>query len=157
MAWLRISFGIIIILLSGVGAYFAGGYKEQIETLVGLAATVFAIFSGFSITIISIVGGLDSVLASFSWKQLQAYEQTFHAKILRQAILCALYSLALCLSLAIIAVGKEHSWHLWLSRGFVFISLVSLFSSLILPFTLCSLYRQRYELLMQEKGAPKIK
>lgn len=155
-SWDRIVLGGIAVLLSGVAAYFASGFQDKMKDVVELAATVFAIFSGFSLTIISIVGGLDSVVASFSWRQLQDYEQTFHAKILRQAVLCSLYALALCFAFILIAIGKDHPWHLWLSRIFVFIASCSLLASLVLPFNLYGLYRQRYELLMREKGAPPV-
>ncbi len=141
-------------VLSLVIAYFTPVFICQLNDILDLAIEVFAIFSGFSLTLLGIIGSLDSVLSSFSWKQLQNYKSTFEAQIIRQAMICTLYSVVLCLAFVLTALDSYNPIYLWVSRVFVFLSCFSLLASVSIPFTLYDLHRQRYEYMMKEKGAP---
>ena len=157
IAWLRLGYLFITLIVSVVLTYFVPCYIDQMSKLLQTAIGVFAIFTGFSMTLIGIIGGMDSVLHLFSWQQLQSYRSTFHGKIIRQAIICSMYALALCLALVLLALDdKTKVAYLWVARGFVFFASYSLLASLAVPFHLYDLYTERYELLLTEKGAPKI-
>jgi hypothetical protein len=106
--------------------------------------------------VIGIVGGLDSVLSSFSWQNLQLYEESFNAKIRRQAYLCVLQLISLCLALILTAIGDKDIAYITISRVFVFFACVSLLTSFTFPLSLHAIHKERYELLMCERGAPSI-
>lgn len=154
-AWRRLLFALLCFVASGVVTYVVPYDATRMDGLANIATTAFSILFGFSLTIIAVVGGLDSVLASFSWESLQRYKATFCAKILRQCALCLSYFVALLLALALTALEQRSCAHIVVARLFVFIACFSLLASFSMPFALCGLYSERYELLMEGKGAPK--
>lgn len=144
----------VILGLSAAAAYSTPLFISRLGSVLDLAIEVFAIFAGFSLTLLGIIGSLDSVLASFTWKQLQNYKATFRAKIIRQALICMLYSIVLCLAFVLAAIGPSAPGYMCISKIFVFLSSFSLLASVTIPFTLYDLHCQRYEFMMKNKGAP---
>jgi hypothetical protein len=127
------------------------------KELIALVTTIMPILTGFTMAVMGIVGGLDSVLSSFSWKSLQRYETTFNAKIRRQSYLCVLQLLSICFALAVTAIGDKDIAYMHLCRLFVFFSCFALLTSFTFPLSLHAIHKERYELLMNERGAPPIR
>ncbi len=154
-AWGRILYVFLCILISAAAAYWTPVKPDQLEKMANIAAAVFSILFGFSMTIIAVVGGLDTVLGSFSWESLQRYRDTFSAKIFRQSLLCLMYFVSIIASLLVVVIDPLTIYYKVVSRVFIFMVSFSFFCSLTMPFSLHNLYCERYEFLMKDKGAPK--
>ncbi|NDV20938.1 hypothetical protein GO013_16120 [Pseudodesulfovibrio sp. JC047] len=146
----------VALLLSAAVAWAIPFFIQQLDEILRVAIKIFPIFIGFSVSMIALVGSLDSTVASFSWEQVQAYQDTFESKMRRQAAICLCYALALGLALILVALGKAHVGYNWLARGFVFVSSFSLLISFTIPISLYKLHCEKYELLLESKGAPRI-
>lgn len=155
-AWGRICYLLLSIAVSSVVAYFAPEYAARIKDLVALVTTIMPILTGFTMAVIGIVGGLDSVLSSFTWQSLQKYEETFNAKIRRQSYLCIMQLISLCAALIVTAIGDKDVAYMHFCRLFVFSSSLALLTSFTFPLSLHAIHKERYELLMLERGAPHI-
>lgn len=154
-AWRRILYFILCTMISAITAYYTPTKPEQLEKMANIAAAIFSILFGFSMTIIAVVGGLDTILGSFSWESLQKYRDTFSSKILRQSLLCLTYFVSIIASLLVITIEPCSIYYKFLSYFFVFMVSFSFFCSLPMPFSLHRLYCERYEFLMKDKGAPR--
>lgn len=154
MAWGRLGWGLFCFAISVVVAHVAPYNAERLNSTANIAATVFSLLFGFSMTIVAVVGGLDSVLSKYSWEVLQRYKDTFGAKILRQCFLCLLYFVATLLSLVLVILAPNECAHKIVSRLFLFAVSFSFLLSFTMPFSLYGLYIERYTLLMKQKGAP---
>lgn len=154
----RVSGLVLGIAASIAAAWFLPCYIGEMKTLVSTATTIFSILSGFSLTIIGIVGGLGTGLASFSWQQLQSYKDTYSARLWRQVLLCLCHVIALILAMVLVGLESESgtTLYIWIGRAFVFSACLGLCAALVAPFSLVNLYAERYELLLHEKGAPPI-
>lgn len=154
-AWGRLAYAFVCILISMVVVYYVPVKPDQLERVANIAAAVFSILFGFSMTIIAVVGGLDTVLGSFSWESLQRYRDTFSAKIFRQSLLCLMYFISIISALLVVMIDPSTACYKVVSRFFIFMVSFSFFCSLSMPFSLHRLYCERYEFLMKDKGAPK--
>lgn len=153
-AWGRIIWGAFCLLGSALAAHVIPYDGTRIITLANVAATVFSILFGFSMTVIAVIGALDSVLSRYSWQILQRYQKTFGAKVLRQCLLCLTYFCVTLLALVIVALVPDTCLHRVLSRGFIFLVTLAFLLSFAMPFSLYGLYMERFRLLMVQKGAP---
>jgi len=154
-AWGRLVYAFLCISISMIIAYYTIIKPDQLEKVANIAAAVFSILFGFSMTIIAVVGGLDTVLGSFSWESLQRYKDTFSAKIFRQSLLCLMYFISIISALLVVVIDPATICYRFMSKLFVFMVSFSFFCSLSMPFSLHRLYCERYEFLMKDKGAPK--
>jgi len=154
-AWGRIAYAFACIFISAAVVYCVPVKPDQLEKVANIAAAVFSILFGFSMTIIAVVGGLDTVLGSFSWESLQRYRDTFSAKIFRQSLLCLMYFVSIISALLVVMIDPSMGYYKVVSRFFIFMVSFSFFCSLSMPFSLHRLYCERYEFLMKDKGAPK--
>jgi uncharacterized membrane protein YidH (DUF202 family) len=146
----------IVLLLSTAVAWATPFFIQQLDEILKIAIKIFPIFIGFSVSMIALIGSLDATVGSFSWEQVQAYQDTFESKMRRQAAICLCYALALGLALILVALGKSHVVYNWIARVFVFASSFSLLISFTIPISLYKLHCEKYELLLESKGAPSV-
>lgn len=144
------------LLLSAAVTWATPFFIQQLNEIIAIAIKIFPIFIGFSVSMIALVGSLDSTVASFSWEQIQTYQDTFESKMRRPLYICLCYALALGLALILVALGGEHKAYPWVARGFVFVSSFSLIVSFAIPVSIYKLHCEKYELLLETKGAPPI-
>jgi len=119
-AWARILYVSLCVLVSAAAAYCTPVEPDQLEKMANIAAAVFSILFGFSMTIIAVVGGLDTVLGSFSWESLQRYRDTFSAKIFRQSLLCLMYFVSIIASLLVVVIDTSTVYYKVVSGFFYF-------------------------------------
>lgn len=142
---------LIILVASGLFAYFLPfPDKDLFYRLLTLLVPLLAILFGFSLTIISIIGGIDQNLHQHSWSSLVNYERTFKKKIFWQSILCLFYLLAIIISLFAVALEPLDALYCLLMRGAYFLLSLSILASLCLPISLYRLYKERYALMKEE-------
>ncbi|WP_297160270.1 hypothetical protein [Desulfovibrio piger] len=147
----------IALAIGAIGAFFFPIDRLVVENqynIFAVAISVYPVLFGFSITIIAIVGGLDSVLTGLSWQRLAVYRATFENKMLRQALLGVIYLAVLALALILQILPKDGEFYFWGGKLFIFLAIVSLLCSFAMPFILHDLHTAKYEQLMLEKGAP---
>ncbi|MCH5277725.1 MAG: hypothetical protein J1E80_07830 [Desulfovibrionaceae bacterium] len=132
-------------ILGVAGGYFSDHLSRDIlDRLLPLVFSVHTVLAGFFLTIIALVGAMDSVVGQLSADALRAYRKSFQNQLLRQTLGCIT-----CLITVITAFMLE----IWFCRAMVcilaFMVIISLAWALSVPYTLYCLFNERYEFLIE--------
>ena len=118
-----ISFKLVAIILAGfvaigVTAVFGGSWTYKNTDALIIMATVFSVFAGFTIAVITLLGDPD-ILYSGSWRIASAHRRQIRRGLRRQAALLYVYLVVLGLTFAAVLLSNiegESALARWLER-----------------------------------------
>ena len=152
----RIAGIIFCLLCSGASTFMTELIKpDQWSALTSITCSVFPVLFGFSITVMTIAGGMDTTATFLSWERLQIYQDTFEGKLIRQCLLGVSCFITIIFSVILHITPQDLQAFYWLSKIFVFFGSFSLLIALTIPFSLFMLYSEKYDQIIDEKRSAK--
>jgi hypothetical protein len=132
-----------------VGAYHAQPYMHQNADAVLIIITVFTVFAGFLIAIITIIGD-PIMIPEGSWRVAEGGRDKMERRLVLHIFLFILYLITIGLLFAgsIIDKALEHKESLlkvWIERSYLFIGITSFLLTFALPATLLEMQKTRYD------------
>jgi hypothetical protein len=136
------------IIGAGAAAYYAQPAAEKNPDLILIIITVFAIFAGFLIAIITIIGD-PVMIPEGSWRVSELGRDRMEGRLLWHIILFCLYLATIGLLFVGVVLEKTLQdgslWKLWIERAYLFFGIVSFLLTFMLPASLLEMQRARYD------------
>lgn len=154
----RILFIICCIVLGAVGSYYSQPYMSKNADAVLIIITVFTVFAGFLIAIITIIGD-PIMIPDGSWRLAEGGRERMERRLVWHILLFVLYLLTIgflfagaILEKAI--TGEHHEiWKVWVERTYLFMAITSFLLTFALPAALLEMQRARYDAEIERRRA----
>jgi hypothetical protein len=147
---MRSLFICICVVIGAVVAYYAQPYVHDNADVVLIVTTIFTVFAGFLVAIITILGD-PSLVPGGDWKIAENRRKNIESTLMWHNYLFAMYliTLALIFSSAVIknvpvAIIPEIV-KVWIDRGYLFFGASSFMLSFALPFALQRIQMRRLD------------
>jgi len=145
---LRPLFIIVCAFVGGLAAYFGQPAVHKNPDLILIIITVFTVFAGFLIAIITIIG--DPIMIPHgSWQIAELRRDAMISRLNWHVGLLICYLLTIGLLFTGVVLEKvldEHSlWRLWVERSYLFIGVTSFLFTFALPAALVHMQSARYD------------
>ncbi len=145
---MRIIFFLFCIAAGIAGAYYAQPFVANNSDLVLIVITVFTVFAGFLIAIITIIG--DPILISEgSWRTSEGGRARMRQRLNLHIALFTLYLITIALLFAGViaekAMGDYNTIRVWIERGYLFFGITSFLLTFGLPISLIEMQTNRYD------------
>lgn len=142
VAWWRISYFIFAVGLSLILSVAFGDRLPNDPDTLGMIASIFAILSGVLIAVISILGD-PSMLMDQSWRNSYVRANEVQRKLHRNTNVFVVYIILLAVLFSYMLSRPNDEWYWLAQRLAFFLTSVSFFVSLALPYSLIAIQRQR--------------
>lgn len=135
-------------LVGGLAAYFGQPSVHKNPDLILIIITVFTVFAGFLIAIITIIG--DPIMIPHgSWRIAEVRRDAMMSRLNWHVGLLICYLLTIGLLFTGVVLEKaldEHSlWRLWVERSYLFVGVTSFLFTFALPSALVQMQSARYD------------
>lgn len=136
--------------IGGLGAYVCQPFVDPNSDAVLIVITVFTVFAGFLVAIITILGD-PALLPEGSWRAAENRRDTLERRLIWHSWLFTAYLITIGLLfvgvvLAKVQLSDDHLWiKTWTERGYLFFGITSFFLSLALPWALMGVQRHRVD------------
>jgi hypothetical protein len=144
----RACFIFLCCLIGGVAAYYAQPAVHKNADLVLVIITVFTVFAGFLIAIITIIGD-PIMIPQGSWRISELGRDRMEGRLFWHIALFFLYLLAIALLFTAVVLEKILSEHdtlkTWIERACLFVGITSFLLTFALPASLLQMQRARYD------------
>jgi hypothetical protein len=151
---MRLLFIAFCVVVGAVSAYYAQPYVHNNPDLILIVVTVFTVFAGFLIAIITIIGD-PLMIPEGSWRVAEGGRARMEQRLNVYTTLFIFYLITVGLLFIGVILHKalpEHSaWTLWIDRGYLFFGVTSFLFTLALPKALLDLQRARFEAETQRR------
>jgi hypothetical protein len=142
---------ILICLVAGAaGAYFCQPFVDPNSDAVLIVITVFTVFAGFLVAIITIVGD-PALLPNGSWRTAEARRDNIERRLIWHSWLFTAYLVTIALLfvgvvLAKVPLSTEHRWMKdSIEYGYLFFGITSFLFSFALPWAFMTIQRNRVD------------
>jgi hypothetical protein len=146
---MRAAFILSCFIAGGVSAYYAQPYARHNSDLVLIIVTVFAVFAGFLIAIIAIIGD-PLMIPDGSWRVAEGGRQRMEQRLTSHVTLFFLYLLTIAVLFVGVVLDKaptdESVWKMWIDRIYIFLGVSSFLLTFALPVAMFELNKTRYEI-----------
>ena|SRR6185437_442441 len=145
----RLIFAIFCIGVGAWGAYAAQPFMHHNADAVLIIITVFTVFAGFLIAIITIIG--DPIMVpEGTWRLAEGGREKMERRLVLHIVLFTAYLITIGLlfagSILDKALGDEESTlKLWIERAYLFVGISSFLFTFALPSALLEMQRARYD------------
>jgi hypothetical protein len=140
-----------ILACAGVGAlsaYFAQPYVHQNSDLILIIITVFTVFAGFLIAVITIIGD-PIMIREGSWRIAEGGRGTMQQRLLWHVVLFVLYLITIGLLFVGVVLEKALPSYspilVWIERTYLFVGVTSFLFTFALPLALLQMQQARYD------------
>jgi len=146
----RLLFLVLCIMGGLAGAYYAQPYMHHNADAVLIIITVFTVFAGFLIAIITIIGD-PIMIPEGSWRVAESGRDKMEDRLLLHIILFVLYLITIGLLFAGSILDKALTGHpesilkIWIERSYLFMGITSFLLTFALPGTLLAMQKARYD------------
>jgi hypothetical protein len=144
----RALFIILCLALGGVGACYAQPYMHHNADAVLIIVTVFTVFAGFLIAIITIIGD-PIMIPEGSWRVAEGGRHRMEGRLVWHIVLFVFYLITIGLLFTGVILDKALDEHnalkLWIERAYLFVGISSFFFTFALPAALLEMQRARYD------------
>ena len=135
-------------LIGALAAYYVQPYAQSNSDLTLIIITVFTVFAGFLIAIITIIGD-PIMIPEGSWRIPELHRDRMEAMLFWHIVLFCLYLLTIgLLFVGVIlerALDHHNLWRLWIERAYLFLGVTSFLLTFLLPSSLLRTQRARYD------------
>jgi len=150
----RYVFALFCLVAGGISAYYAQPYVHHNSDLVLIVVTVFTVFAGFLIAIITIVGD-PALIPDGSWRAAEGGRLRMEQRLATHVALFFLYLVTIALLFVGVVLDKalsEHNlWKIWIDRAYLFLGVSSFLFTFALPIAMFQLHAARYDLETQRR------
>jgi hypothetical protein len=144
----RVAFVLLCCLIGGFSSYYAQPAVHQNPDLVLVIITVFTVFAGFLIAIITIIGD-PIMIPQGSWRISELGRDRMDNRLFWHIVLFFLYLLTIALLFVGVILEKtlpDHdTWKTWIERTYLFLAVNSFLLTFALPTSLLKIQRARYD------------
>jgi hypothetical protein len=144
----RLFFILVCIAVGLISAYYAQPYLDKNHDLVLIIITVFTVFAGFLIAIITIIGD-PIMIPQGSWRISELGRDRMEGRLFWHIVLFILYLATIgLLFIGVIlerALSQNDIWRIWVERAYLFVGITSFLFTFILPASLIEMQRARYD------------
>lgn len=143
-------FILLALIFGGAVAYYAEPYVRNNPEAIGALLTIFTVFAGFLVAIVTILGD-PSLIPSGSWRSAENNRDEIEARIIRNVWLFTSYLVAIGLLFVAIVLSKiptelvGESVRIWIARAYIFFGAFSFLLTFALPHSLLRLQRARVD------------
>jgi|SRR5579883_1600543 MFS family permease len=134
--------------LAAIAAWYGQPYVYHNSDFVVIVVTVFTVFAGFLIAIITILGD-PSMIPDGSWRIAEARRDNIEKRLLTHSYLFILYLITIGFLFAGVLAQKAFEEHnsvrVWIERVYLFLGVFSFVLSFGLPISLMRLQRARVD------------
>jgi hypothetical protein len=145
---MRVVFISICTAIGAVTAYYAQPYTHHNADLILIVATVFTVFAGFLIAIITIIGD-PIMIPDGSWRIAEGGRERMDQRLGWHVALFILYLLTIGFLFAGVildkALSEDSLWKIWVDRFYLFFGVTSFLFTFALPSALLEMQRLRYD------------
>jgi MFS family permease len=144
----RLVFIICSAALAAIAAWYGQPYVHHNSDFVVIVVTVFTVFAGFLIAIITILGD-PSMIPDGSWRIAEARRDNIEKRLLTHSYLFILYLITIGFLFAGVLIQGAFTEHdsirVWIERVYLFLGVFSFILSFGLPISLMKLQRARVD------------
>ncbi|QAY95907.1 hypothetical protein CWB41_09355 [Methylovirgula ligni] len=144
----RLGFIFLCAIVGAVSSYYAQPFVDQNSDVILIIITVFTVFAGFLIAIITIIGD-PGLIPSGSWRIAEGRRNQMYQRLSWHVVLFTLYLLTIALLFVSVILEKalcEHQfWRLWIERAYLFVGITSFLFTFALPSALMEMQQARYD------------
>jgi hypothetical protein len=144
----RALFIILCLALGAVGAFYSQPYMSHNADAVLILVTVFTVFAGFLIAIITIIGD-PIMIPEGSWRVAEGGRDRMEGRLVWHVVLFVLYLVTIgLLFVGVIfdkALNEGDLLRIWIERAYLFVGISSFFFTFALPAALLEMQRARYD------------
>ena len=144
----RAFFILLCFALGAVGAFYAQPFMHGNADAVLIIVTVFTVFAGFLIAIITIIGD-PIMIPEGSWRVAEGGRDRMERRLVWHIVLFVLYLITIGLLFvgAILdkAINEQEALKIWIERAYLFVGISSFFFTFALPAALLEMQRARYD------------
>ena len=145
----RIFFIIACIILGAIGSYFSQPYMTKNADAVLIIITVFTVFAGFLVAIITIIGD-PIMIPEGSWRLAEGGREKMEHRLVWHIVLFILYLITIGLLFTGTILEKAIEDHhlflkVWIERTYLFMAITSFLLTFALPAALLEMQRARYD------------
>lgn len=147
---MRIIFFVVCLGLSATAAYYGEPYIHNNPDAVLVFATVFTVFAGFLVGVITIIGD-PTLIPEGTWRAAEVRRESIEARLVNHIWLFMLYLIAIGLLFALVIVHKAPSdivsecIKVWVGRLCLFVGVLSFLLTFGLPGSLLKLQMARID------------
>jgi hypothetical protein len=146
---IRALFILLCLALGAAGAFYAQPYMHGNADAVLIIVTVFTVFAGFLIAIITIVGD-PIMIPEGSWRIAEGGRDRMERRLLWHIVLFVLYLVTIGILFVGAILDKAITGHheplkIWVERAYLFVGISSFFFTFALPAALLEMQRARYD------------
>lgn len=145
----RAGFISIAVVSSFILTYLFSDHLSNKPDVLGIVATIFSIFAGVLIAVISILGD-PSMLLDHSWRHSYLSAQETQRNLHRQTDIFILYVILLVAVFVFMICDQEGRVFVYVQRCVFFLISLAFFGSLSLPFTLKEIQRARLDRVINQ-------
>lgn len=143
-------------LVGALAAYFGQPAVDKNPDLILIIITVFTVFAGFLIAIITIIG--DPIMVPHgSWQIAELRRDAMISRLNWHVGLLICYLLTIALLFTGVVLEKtldEHSlWRIWVERSYLFVGVTSFLFTFALPGALVQMQSARYDAEIERRRA----
>lgn len=138
------------VTVGAVSACYAQPYVDPNSDAVTIVITVFTVFAGFLVAIITILGD-PVLLPEGTWRAAEVRRDTVERRLIWHSWLFTAYLVAIALLFIGVVLSKaqlapNHLWiKEWIERGYLFVGITSFLFSFALPWTMMTIQRRRVD------------
>ncbi len=147
---MRLVFLSICLLIGGFAAYYGQPYTKDNSDLITIMITVFTVFAGFLVAIVTVLGD-PSLVPGDGWRSIESRREGLLDRLVLHSWLFVLYLVAIgflfCGALiekAPTAVVTENV-KLWIDRAYLFFGVSAFAMSFALPWALLTIQTSRLD------------
>ncbi len=136
--------------IGAAAAFYCQPYVKDNSDAVLIVTTVFTVFAGFLVAIITILGD-PSLVPSGSWRLVESRRESIEHRIIWHIYLFGLYLVTIGLIFVSSIIKKAPNeivsmdWKVWIDRAYLFFGVGSFLLSFALPFALHKLQMDRLD------------
>jgi hypothetical protein len=135
-------------VVAAFAACYAQPYVHKNADLVLILVTVFTVFAGFLIAVITIIGD-PIMIREGSWRVAEDGREQMQARLFWHIVLFVLYLITIgLLFVGVIlerALDEHNLWRIWFERAYLFAGVSSFLFTFALPGALLQMQQARYD------------
>lgn len=145
---MRVVFLLGCLCAGAISAYYAQPFVHKNQDLILIVITVFTVFAGFLIAIITIIG--DPIMIPHgSWRIAELRRDSMIARLNWHVwlLVCYLLTIGFLFTGVILekALDEHNLWRLWIERAYLFLGVTSFLLTFALPSALVQIQSARYD------------
>jgi hypothetical protein len=145
----RYTFALFCLAAGAVSAYYTQPYVHHNSDLVLIVVTVFTVFAGFLIAIITIIGD-PALIPDGSWRAAEGGRLRMEQRLTTHVTLFFMYLVTIgFLFVGVVldkALTEQSLWKIWIDRAYLFLGVSSFLFTFARPVAMFQLHAARYDL-----------